>query len=335
MATVPPGVPPNKAPPPVAIPSGHELLIAKLNGTSARLRAIQAKPGETPQQTRTRAFLQIAQEDLAAYDRGELSLTPQDALALRKEVGRLAQLVYGNIPMMSALPSATEQAYLADQRTRFTASFGLAVAGPVLGSGGYVANAFGASPAQVVTALEASVNIVGAAEGLTGIKPSSIRTLPGRSITYQPPVPKNVPRTEPPLYPRPVVQRVQVRKLSKAQLREEENNARIDGYLKERGHDVQANPKEGQPDAGRQGDRFVDGVKTEYKTLDPGAGANTIRNNIRRSLDNGGQARNFVIWSRGSGLTQEGALQGIQNAFNSFRGRVDSIRVIGDGFDVP
>ena len=43
-------------------------------------------------------------------------------------------------------------------------------------------------------------------------------------------------------------------------------------YLEGFGRKVDKNPLEGVHGAGRQGDAFVDGVKHEFKTLDPGAG---------------------------------------------------------------
>ncbi|WP_095987982.1 hypothetical protein [Cystobacter fuscus] len=108
-------------------------------------------------------------------------------------------------------------------------------------------------------------------------------------------------------------------KKSKAELREEEKNARIDEYLESKGRKAEPNPLEGVEGAGRQGDRFVDGVKTEYKTLDPGASPNTVKNVVNNSIRKGGQARNIIIDARGSGLGQEEAAHGISKAM-VFRG---------------
>ena len=113
-------------------------------------------------------------------------------------------------------------------------------------------------------------------------------------------------------------------------------NDYTDRYLKSKGHKVQPNPEEGQPGAGRQGDRYVDGVKTEYKHPRPGADSATIKNEITSSIKDGGQARDFVIDSRGTGMSEAEARRGISRTMHPdvSRGKVDSIRVIGDGFDV-
>ncbi len=131
---------------------------------------------------------------------------------------------------------------------------------------------------------------------------------------------------------------VKPRKLSRQQRAEQENNERIDEYLRKEGRDVQPNPEEGKPGAGRQADRIIDGKKTEYKTLTPKpgqtSGPNTIKNVVGNSISDGGQARDIIIWSRGTGLTEAQARLGIDLGFRNSRGLLDSIRVIGDGFDI-
>ena len=109
---------------------------------------------------------------------------------------------------------------------------------------------------------------------------------------------------------------------------------RMDQYLRSQGRRVEGNPLEGAAGAGRQGDRIIDGVKAELKSLDPGATSNTIRNVVNNSIRRGGQARTIIIDARGSGLTQEEAARGIGRAMGISRGKVDQIRVIGDGFDI-
>jgi len=121
---------------------------------------------------------------------------------------------------------------------------------------------------------------------------------------------------------------------SNAEKREDSKNARIDEYLKEQGRETRPNEQEGMPGAGRQGDRYVDGVKTEYKTLDPGAGSNTVKNVVNNSIRSGGQARNIIIDARGSGLSQEEAVRGINRAMGISGGKVDTIEIIGDGYHV-
>jgi hypothetical protein len=109
---------------------------------------------------------------------------------------------------------------------------------------------------------------------------------------------------------------------------------RIDQLLRSEGHRVKPNPLEGLEGVGRQGDRLIDGVLTELKSLDPGATSNTIRNVVNNSVRRGGQARSIIIDARGSGLSQEEAARGIARAMGISRGRIDRIRVIGDGFNI-
>ncbi|NJO14489.1 MAG: hypothetical protein HC877_01700 [Thioploca sp.] len=79
---------------------------------------------------------------------------------------------------------------------------------------------------------------------------------------------------------------------------------------------------------------MIDGVQTEYKTLDPGATPSTVKNVVNNSIRRGGQARQIIIDARGSGLTREEALAGIRKAMGISRGKIDQLRIIGDGFDV-
>lgn len=76
------------------------------------------------------------------------------------------------------------------------------------------------------------------------------------------------------------------------------------------------------------------GVHAEFKALAPGASSATVRNVINNSIRRGGQARHIIIYSGSSGLTQEEAIRGLARAEGITRGRVDSVRIIGDGFDV-
>jgi hypothetical protein len=94
------------------------------------------------------------------------------------------------------------------------------------------------------------------------------------------------------------------------------------------------NPAEGLPGIGRQADRIVYGVKTEYKHPQPGADSAVIRNEVNNSIKKGGQARRIIIDARGTGLTQDEALRGIRRAMGIARGKIDVVEVIGDGFDV-
>jgi hypothetical protein len=122
--------------------------------------------------------------------------------------------------------------------------------------------------------------------------------------------------------------------LSRNQLKELEQNRKVDEYLLRKGETVELNPLEHVEGAGRQGDRFVNGLKTEYKSLGPNATANTVKNNVNNSIRNGGQARQIFLDARGSGLTEQEAIEGIRNAMRISRGKVDKIRIFGDGFDI-
>ncbi|MFF1795373.1 hypothetical protein ACFVXQ_14350 [Kitasatospora sp. NPDC058263] len=75
-----------------------------------------------------------------------------------------------------------------------------------------------------------------------------------------------------------------------------------------------------------------DGVPTEFKSLQPGATPSTVRNQLNTAK---GQALDAVLDSRGSGLDEAGARAGIEDFLRRNRpGRMNFIRVVGDGFDV-
>lgn len=107
---------------------------------------------------------------------------------------------------------------------------------------------------------------------------------------------------------------------------------RIAEHLEGLGEKVTKNPLEGTAGAGRQGDAFVNGVKTEFKTLKPGATSSTVRNVINNSIRRGGQAREVIIDARGSGLDAAAARAGIERAMGVSRGLIDRIRIIGDNY---
>jgi hypothetical protein len=105
-------------------------------------------------------------------------------------------------------------------------------------------------------------------------------------------------------------------------------------FLRSLGRSVVKNPLEGVAGAGRQGDVFVDGVKTEIKNLDPGAANRTVLNVLNESRRNGGQAREIFIDARGSGLTKGEAETGLGRAFGLERIRksFDRITILGEDF---
>ncbi|MEU5886419.1 PrsW family glutamic-type intramembrane protease [Streptomyces sp. NPDC047461] len=106
---------------------------------------------------------------------------------------------------------------------------------------------------------------------------------------------------------------------------------RIAEALQNEGRDVKAlkeSPVEGQ----RTPDAVVDGVPTEFKTLDPGAAANSVKNTLNTAKK---QARDAVVDARGSGLGEMGAREGLEKFLrNNPPGRMNSIRIIGDGYNV-
>ena len=60
-----------------------------------------------------------------------------------------------------------------------------------------------------------------------------------------------------------------------------------DAIKQRTGLDATPNPLEGVAGAGRQVDALIAGVKHEFKTLDPGATANTIKNVVNNSIRKG------------------------------------------------
>ncbi len=85
---------------------------------------------------------------------------------------------------------------------------------------------------------------------------------------------------------------------------------------------------------GRQPDAEVDGVVTEFKLLKPGYGRKTVTNKVNESLRKQGQARYIIVDARGSGLTVAEAQYSLARVAGITRGKLDTLRILGDGFDV-
>ena len=91
----------------------------------------------------------------------------------------------------------------------------------------------------------------------------------------------------------------------------------------------------------KNADALVDGELTEFKSPKPGAKATTVRNIVSASMrgqgqqPNSGQARRIIIDARGSGLKAAEAKQGLNmvRRLQDSSGRLDAVRIIGDGFD--
>jgi hypothetical protein len=83
---------------------------------------------------------------------------------------------------------------------------------------------------------------------------------------------------------------------------------------------------------GRKPDASVDGVWTEFKSLDPGASDRTVKS----ALNSGkGQARQVVIDGRESGLERAEADHGMRRFLGTpHANRLDAIRIVGDDFDL-
>ena len=106
---------------------------------------------------------------------------------------------------------------------------------------------------------------------------------------------------------------------------------RIAYLLSKEGKTVKFLPTDG---VGRHADAQVDGVRTEFKTVDLGADSKTIVNSISNSMKKGGQARDIIIDARGSGLSEAEAKHSFARLRPLVKGRLDSLRLIGDGFDI-
>ncbi|HLP87533.1 MAG TPA: hypothetical protein VK184_02865 [Nostocaceae cyanobacterium] len=108
---------------------------------------------------------------------------------------------------------------------------------------------------------------------------------------------------------------------------------KIAEVLEKEGHYVKAK-KESEVDGERTADAEVNGILAEFKSFGSGATNGTVKNVINKSIKRGGQARYIIIDARGSGLTEAEAIQGLERVKNITRGKLDSVRIIGDGFDI-
>ena len=82
----------------------------------------------------------------------------------------------------------------------------------------------------------------------------------------------------------------------------------------------------------RQPDADVDGLATEFKSLDPDPSHGTVKQALKRGI---GQAPHIVVDSRDSGLSQGNAHRGLARFLGTPEGRsFASIRLIGDDFDI-
>jgi len=106
---------------------------------------------------------------------------------------------------------------------------------------------------------------------------------------------------------------------------------RLADYLAGEGRSVVA-IHDGHGRDGRKPDAAVDGVWTEFKSLDPGATDKTVKAALNSAK---GQARHAIIDGRESGLDRAAADQGMRRFLGTpYANRLDTIRIVGDDFDL-
>jgi hypothetical protein len=100
--------------------------------------------------------------------------------------------------------------------------------------------------------------------------------------------------------------------------------------LVKEGHDVRSlHERSGE---GQRADFDVCGVKTEVKTLDPGARAKTLANALTRGRD---QGEVLIVNATDSGLSRRLANQGVRDFADKGRfGHIGEVRVLGSGFSL-
>ncbi|MFI6997664.1 hypothetical protein [Nocardia sp. NPDC050175] len=102
---------------------------------------------------------------------------------------------------------------------------------------------------------------------------------------------------------------------------------KIADLLADEGKDVKS-VKEG---ANRTPDSTVDGVPTEFKSLDEGASNVSVKNALNSA---GGQAEHAIIDARASGISQEEAQRGLNRFLGASPGKMKGVRIVGDGWEI-
>jgi hypothetical protein len=106
---------------------------------------------------------------------------------------------------------------------------------------------------------------------------------------------------------------------------------RLADYLAGEGRSVVA-IHDGYGREGRRPDATVDGVRTEFKSLDPGASDRTVKCTLTSGK---GQASEVIIDGRQSGLGHEDADRGVRRFLGApYADRLQAIRIIGDDYDL-
>ncbi|MFI6171679.1 hypothetical protein ACIBCN_33210 [Nocardia sp. NPDC051052] len=102
---------------------------------------------------------------------------------------------------------------------------------------------------------------------------------------------------------------------------------KIADLLADEGKDVKA-VKEG---VDRTPDSTVDGVPTEFKSLDVGASNATVKNALNSAS---GQAEYAIIDARASGISQEEAQRGLNRFLGASPDKMKGVRIVGDGWEI-
>ncbi|MFI9406431.1 hypothetical protein [Nocardia sp. NPDC052316] len=102
---------------------------------------------------------------------------------------------------------------------------------------------------------------------------------------------------------------------------------KIADLLADEGKDVKS-VKEG---VDRTPDSTVDGVPTEFKSLDEGASNATVKNALNSAS---GQAEHAIIDARASGISQEEAQRGLNRFLGASPDKMKGIRIVGDGWQI-
>ncbi|MEU7142890.1 hypothetical protein ABZ942_25830 [Nocardia sp. NPDC046473] len=102
---------------------------------------------------------------------------------------------------------------------------------------------------------------------------------------------------------------------------------KIADLLADEGKDVKS-VKEG---VDRTPDSTVDGVPTEFKSLDEGASNVSVKNALNSAR---GQAEHAIIDARASGISQEEAQRGLNRFLGASPDKMKGVRIVGDGWEI-
>jgi RHS repeat-associated protein len=104
-------------------------------------------------------------------------------------------------------------------------------------------------------------------------------------------------------------------------------------YLRGLGKKVYKNVREGLHGAGKQGDAYVDGVKTELKVMDAATSTAIVRR-VSKSLGGTGQARQIWIDARAAGTDLATAADALRRITGIAKGRLDRVAILGRDYHI-